>query len=145
LVSAIRRGESRSLVRRGEAGIGKTALLDYLIASASLGVAQGGEAEEAADGGQAGVAGADAVVALNLEVGEEVADQSGVEIAQIELVGRLAGALLRVAQEQPPGVPVGGDGVGAGLALVAEPLGEERLQGGGECGHDRARSWRSRR
>ena len=35
LVSAVRRGESRSLVVRGEAGIGKTALLEYLIASAS--------------------------------------------------------------------------------------------------------------
>lgn len=35
LLSAVRRGESRSLVLRGAAGIGKTALLDYLVESAS--------------------------------------------------------------------------------------------------------------
>lgn len=35
VVRSIRRGESRSLVLSGEAGIGKTALLDYLIDSAS--------------------------------------------------------------------------------------------------------------
>src|SRR5215207_8994573 len=35
LIGDIRRGESRSLVLRGEAGIGKTALLKYLVESAS--------------------------------------------------------------------------------------------------------------
>src|SRR3954449_6874106 len=35
LLDAIRRGEGRSLVVRGEAGIGKTALLEYLVRSAS--------------------------------------------------------------------------------------------------------------
>ena len=34
LIGDVRRGESRSLVVRGEAGIGKTALLEYMIASA---------------------------------------------------------------------------------------------------------------
>src|SRR5437762_14134017 len=35
LGDAVRRGEGRSLVVRGEAGIGKTALLEYLVRSAS--------------------------------------------------------------------------------------------------------------
>src|SRR6202042_272524 len=35
LLSAVRRGESRSLVLQGEAGIGKTALLEHLVESAT--------------------------------------------------------------------------------------------------------------
>jgi len=37
LVSALRRSESQSLLLQGEAGIGKTALLEHLVASASDG------------------------------------------------------------------------------------------------------------
>src|SRR5947208_8530647 len=35
LLQELRTGQSQSLVLRGEAGIGKTALLDYLLATAS--------------------------------------------------------------------------------------------------------------
>jgi AAA ATPase domain len=35
LIAAVRRGESRALVLRGEPGVGKTALLAYLVAAAS--------------------------------------------------------------------------------------------------------------
>jgi len=35
MIAAIRDGESRTLVVRGEAGVGKTALLEYVVESAS--------------------------------------------------------------------------------------------------------------
>src|SRR3954469_4233578 len=42
LLEAVRRGESRALVGRGEPGVGKTALLEHAIESASaLGVGAG--------------------------------------------------------------------------------------------------------
>jgi hypothetical protein len=53
----------------------------------------------------------------------------------IEAAGSLAGAVLGEADQQPEGVPVGGDGVGAGVALAGEAVGEERLQRGGQSGH----------
>ena len=76
---------------------------------------------------------------------EELADHCGIEVGDVELVWLLADMVSGVAQEQSPGVTVGGHGVGAGLSLPDEPLGEVGLQGGGEGGHDRALSARSSR
>ena len=81
-----------------------------------LGVAIGGEAEERVDRREAGVAGLDAAAAVVLQVLEERADQRGVEVLEVELRRRLAGPLLRKAEQQPEGVAVCGDGVRAGVA-----------------------------
>jgi len=102
-----------------------------------VGMMQGGEPEQGVDRGQAGVAGADAVAAFAFEVIEEAADQRGVEVGDVQRRGCAAGELGGVAEQQPQRVAVGGDGVGAGVALADQPLGEERLQSGGERGHDR--------
>jgi hypothetical protein len=51
-----------------------------------LGVAEGGELEERPDRGQAGVPGACRVAAVLLQVGEEAADQPGVEGGDVEAV-----------------------------------------------------------
>src|SRR4051794_9445088 len=72
LAAAIRRGESRSLVLRGEAGIGKTALLEYLLASAS-----------------------------DLTVGRAAGVQSDMELAYASL-HQLCGPLLDRLQRLPP-------------------------------------------
>jgi hypothetical protein len=50
-----------------------------------FGVGQRGVAEQGVDGGQPGVAGADAVAAVTLEVIEEAGDQWRVEVGQIQL------------------------------------------------------------
>ena len=50
---------------------------------------------------------------------------------------RLAGSGLGEAEKQPPGVTIGGDGMGTGLSLADETLGEVGLEGGGERAHER--------
>ena len=71
----------------------------------------------------------------------------GVQVVPVELGGLLAGPVVHEAEQQPQGVAVGRDGARAGLALLGEPVGEERLQGRRDQGHDRAAdhavSWRA--
>lgn len=98
-------------------------------------MAQGREPEQRVHRRQPGVAGADAVVALGLEVVEEPADEGGVEVLEPEGGGRLARFLRGEPQQQAEGVAVGGDRVWAGPALGHEPLGEECLDGRPDGAH----------
>jgi hypothetical protein len=94
---------------------------------------------------QAGVAGAGAVSPLALEVLEEGADQRRVEVGELELAGLLAGLRVGEAKQQPEAVAVGGDRLGAGVALAEQPFAEEGLQDRGEQVHGSTCGTRSRR
>src|SRR6266581_6528722 len=67
---------------------------------------------------------------------QERPDQWCVEIGDVRAGGRFAGLLLGERQQQLERVPVGSDRVTADLALPRQPVGEERLQGGGEGVHE---------
>ena len=60
-------------------------------------------------------------------MGEERADRVPVEVFEEELRRCLPGPVVNEPEEQPEAVAVGSDGVGAGVALADEPLGEEPL------------------
>ena len=65
-----------------------------------------------------------------------------VEVVPVERGGLLAGVLLDEAEQQPERVAVGRDRPRAGLQLPGETVGEERLQGRRDRGHDRT-AWAS--
>ncbi len=108
--------------------------------SGVLGVAQGGVAEQGPDGREAKVAGPGAVVPFGLQVIQEGGDRLVVKVVPVEAGGGLPGSGVHEAHQQPERVPVGGNGAGAGLALTAQPVGEPRLERGGDRGH-RIASW----
>ena len=103
-----------------------------------LGMLQRGEPVERVDRRQARIAGPGSVAPVVFQVGEERADQRRVQIIEVQLEWLLAGLLMREAEQQPPGVPVGADRLRAGVALGDQALGEERLQRRRERGHDSA-------
>ena len=82
---------------------------------------------------------------VGFEVAEEGPDQRGVEVVEVQLVGCFAGTVVCVVDEQADGVAVGGDRLGAGIALAEEPLDEEGSQGRGAQGHDSTSPIASRR
>jgi hypothetical protein len=142
----IRRGEQGVDLRPGEVGdVGTVVALggdgqDPLYEPGVLGVAEGGEAEQGVDRGQPGVAGGNVDAALSLQVIEEGADERGVQVLKLQLRRRRAGGVLHEPEQEAEGVPIGGDGVGAGVALADQSFGEECLQGRGQGGHGRVPS-----
>jgi hypothetical protein len=61
-----------------------------------------------------------------------------VQVVPVQFRRSGAGPLLDEAEHEADRVAIGGDGARAGLALAGEPVGEERLQGGCDQGHERA-------
>ena len=117
---------------------------DPLAVQQMSGLVHRDEAEEGADSGEPGIAAARSVAPLRLDVRQEVGDEVGVELLDLEPGGRFAALLAGEAQEQTERVAVARDRVGAGVHLRGEPLGKEALQEGreGRGGHGRASSAR---
>ena len=83
---------------------------------------------------------------LVFEVVQERRDQSGRRGPRAASVaGALPVSRSSEAEQEAEGVPIGGDGVGARLALGHEPLGEECLERGGQRAHGRGSVACSRR
>jgi hypothetical protein len=101
-----------------------------------LRVQRRGEDEQRMDRREADIAGRRGAFPPVFQVVEEVADQRRGDAGDVQ-VGRLdAGTLGYEPQQQSPSVAVGIDGVRAGVKLPGQSFGEERLQGGGQRGHD---------
>ena len=87
------------------------------------------------------VAGLGGVVPRLLQRREETGDHLGVEVGDVQVARLDAGPRMDIAEQEPQGVPVGGDGVGARAALADQVTGEEGLHRGGQGGHRRRPCW----
>jgi hypothetical protein len=81
---------------------------------------------------------------LDLEVVQERCDHVRAEVVDAQLTGRPAAVMAGEGEQQPEGVPVGGNRVRTGVTLADHSLGEETLQHGGNERH-RCASVSSRR
>ncbi len=83
---------------------------------------------EGPQGGQTGIAAAQAVVTNGLEVLEEPEDSGTGQVRERVPYGLFAELALEVLQEQSKGVAVGRNCAGTGATLVDQILDEEALQ-----------------
>jgi hypothetical protein len=106
---------------------------------------EGGVSEERPQGRQAGVSGRGAISPVTFEVIEEGGDHARIEVGEVHGGRGCARLLINEAQQEAKGVPVGGHGVGAGVALGHEPVSEKGLQQRSQVAHGLAAAARSRR
>jgi hypothetical protein len=85
--------------------------------------------------GQAVVTGAGSVAAFGVQMVQETGDEFVVELGEPHLLWWCAGGLLGVVQQQPPGVAIAGNGVGAGISVLHQLDAEESLQDRGQGAH----------
>ena len=90
-------------------------------------VVMGRVLEERAQRGKPRIATARAILALALEVIEEIQHELGVEVDELQAGWGLAGLLLGELQQETEGIAVGRDSARAHGAVVGEMLGEEAL------------------
>ena len=84
--------------------------------------------KEGADGRQPQVSAASADAAAGLHFLKEGRDQRCIDLLEGQLLRRHAELFLRELQKQSKAVPVRGDGVGTGLALLHQPTRKKALQ-----------------
>src|SRR5438128_1745170 len=110
-----------------------------------LRMTKGGKAKQRANGGQPRVARPDAVLVLVFAIIEERTDQRGIDLCDVQVRGFNGHARGRKADQQSQGVSIRRHGMGTGLSLPHESLGEERLERRRERTHTPPPRYRWRR
>jgi hypothetical protein len=80
------------------------------------------------NGRQANVATPGSVIALLFQVSEKATNKRRIQVLDRQSRGRLMQMLLREFQEEPEGVSITGNRMGAGVALAHEAVGKKGLQ-----------------
>ena len=94
------------------------------------------EAHKGLDGSQSRVSGTGSVASLRLELFEEIHDERGVELLELQRGGLHVEAFARIEEEELEGVCVTLTGVLTGTALPGKALAQERRDMGGDRRHD---------
>jgi hypothetical protein len=76
---------------------------------------------------KSGVPASRAIAPLRFQMKQEICDEIGANILDLQSGWRFAERITCVAEQQSEGITVTGDGIGAGIHLRTETVGEEAL------------------